>query len=289
MGHCAVTAKPAAPTVPQQPSASSCPPEHAAMGHCSAELDEPPVASPPPAAMSGPENAADAVYGSGPMALAREVLRREHGAMSADKVLFDRIEARMRDGGDGYLVDGQAWYGGDIDKVWLKTELEGEFEHGIDEAEVQALWSRAINPWFDVQAGVRYDARRGADRGHLVLGVQGLAPYWWELDAAVFVSTKGDVTARFEAEHDVRVTQDLILQPRAEIDFSLQDVPELALGSGMTNAALGARLRYHLTQTFSPYVGAEYDRAFGETARRQRLEGESVGGWSLLFGVRAWF
>lgn len=223
------------------------------------------------------------------MAMARETLRREHGDMPAYKLLFDRIEARLRDGTDGYLVDGQAWFGGDIDKLWLKTEVEGGVEHGFEEAEVQALWSHAIDPWFDLQTGVRYDARNGPDRAHLVVGVQGLAPYWWEVDAALFVSTDGDFTARAEAENDVRITQNLILQPRAEIDFSFQDVPELALGSGFTTAALGARLRYQLAPTFSPYVGVEYDRAFGETTRLRRLAGEDVGGWSLVAGVRAWF
>jgi copper resistance protein B len=259
------------------------------MGHCAVSASEPPIAPPPAAAFAGPENAADTVFGSGPMALARDTLRREHGDVPAYKILFDRIEARIRDGANGYLVDGQAWYGGDIDKLWLKTEIEGDFEHGFEEAEVQALWSHAIDPWFDLQTGVRYDARTGPDRAHLVLGVQGLAPYWWEVDAALFLSSQGDFTARAEAEHDVRITQNLILQPRAEIDFSFQDVPESALGSGFTTASVGARLRYQLAPTFAPYVGVEYDRAFGETARLRRLAGESVSGWSLLAGVRAWF
>jgi copper resistance protein B len=259
------------------------------MGHCTVSASEPPIAPPPAAALSGPENAADGVFGSGPMASARETLRREHGDMPAYKLLFDRVEARFQDGTDGYLVDGQAWYGGDIDKLWLKTEVEGDFDDGFEEAEVQALWSHAIDPWFDFQTGLRYDARSGPDRAHVVVGVQGLAPYWWEVDAALFVSTEGEFTARAEAEHDVRITQNLILQPRAEIDFSFQDVPELALGSGFTNAALGARLRYQLVPTFSPYLGVEYDRAFGETARLRRLAGGDVGGWSLVAGVRAWF
>lgn len=290
MGHCTLPASPPPAAVPTPaPAAASCTPEHAAMGHCPLAADEPPTAPPPAAALSGPENAADAVYGTGAMALARETLRREHGGVRAYKVLFDRVEARLRGGADGYLVDGQAWYGGDIEKLWLKTELEGEFEHGFEEAEVQALWSHAIDPWFDLQTGLRYDARSGPDRAHLALGIQGLAPYWWEVDAALFVSTKGDVTARAEAEHDVRITQNLILQPRAEIDLSLQDVPELALGSGLTNAAVGARLRYQLTPTFSPYAGLEYDRAFGDTARLRRVGGESAGGWTFLAGIRTWF
>lgn len=286
MKHCTLTT--ASAQTPPAP-ASACAPEHAAMGHCTPAAGEPPAGPPPAAALTGPENAADAFFGTGAMASARAMLQREHGGMSASKVLFDRIEARLRDGEDGYLVDGQAWYGGDIDKLWVKTELEGEFAHGLEEAEVQALWSHAIDPWFDLQTGVRYDAREGADRAHLVVGVQGLAPYWWEVDAALFVSTKGDVTARAEVEHDLRVIQNLILQPRAELDFSLQDVPALGLGSGLTNAALGARLRYQVTSTFAPYLGVEYDRAFGDTARFLRAAGEDPGGWNLALGLRAWF
>jgi copper resistance protein B len=285
MGHCALTAT----ATHQAPAAATCAPEHAAMGHCTAPTGEPPITLPPAAALSGPEHAADAIFGTGPMVSARETMRREHGDMPVFKVLFDRIEARLREGSDGYLVDGQAWYGGDIDKFWLKTELEGEFGQGLEEAEVQALWSHAIDPWFDLQAGIRYDARTGSDRAHLVLGVQGLAPYWWEVEAALFVSREGDITARAEAEHDVRITQKLILQPRAEIDFSFQDVPDLALGSGITNAALGARLRYQFNPLFAPYIGLEYDRALGDTARFARAAGESAGGWNFVLGVRTWF
>ena len=259
------------------------------MGHCTLPVGEPPAGPPPAAAFVGPQDAADAIYGSGAMATAREAMRKAHGGVAVYKVLFDRAEARVRDGEDGYLIDGQAWFGGDIDKAWFKTELEGGFDEGVDEAEIQALWSHAIGPWFDLQTGVRYDARSGSDRAHLVLGVQGLAPYWLETEAAVFLSTKGDITARAEAEHDVRVTQTVILQPRAELNFSLQDVPELALGSGLTNVALGARLRYQVTPTFAPYVGVEYDRAFGDTGRFRTARGESRGGWNILLGVRTWF
>jgi copper resistance protein B len=286
LGHCA-PAPAAAQEPPPAAAAPACSPEHAAMGHCATTLNELPQAPPPAAALAGPENAADAVYGAGAMALAREALRREHGDLPAHKVLFDRIEARGRQGADGYLIDGQAWFGGDIDKLWLKTEVEGEW-NGSAGGEVQALWSHAIDPWFDLQAGVRYDAAAGPDRAHLVLGVQGLAPYWWELDGALFVSNRGHVTARAEAEHDIRITRKLILQPRAELDIAFQDVPELAIGSGVSSAALGARLRYQIAPTFAPYLGVEYDRALGDTARFRRAVGESPGGWNLLVGVRIW-
>ncbi|GGD99411.1 copper resistance protein B [Tsuneonella deserti] len=291
MGHCT----PALPEPPPQPAAparqptESCPPEHAAMGHCTPKETEPSTASPPAVALSGPENAADAVYGAGAMASARKAMLREHGDVPAHKLLIDRAEIRSRQGEDSYLVDTQAWYGGDIDKLWLKSEIEGGFNGGLDSAEVQALWSHAIGPWFDLQAGVRQDAGPGRDRTHFALGVQGLAPYWWETDAALFVSTKGEVTARLEAEHDARITQKLILQPRAEVGFSFQDTPELMAGAGITDASLGARLRYQIASTFSPYLGVEYERAFAGTARYRRLEGERAGGWNFLVGLRTWF
>jgi len=249
---------------------------------------EPQPAPPPPEALSGPKNAADAYWGAD-MQRGRNILREEHGGLPAYRFLIDRAETSIRDGRDGYLADIQAWYGGDIDKLWLKSEVEGPWGKKLEHAEVQALWSHAIGPWFDLQAGVRYDPQPGPNRTHLVLGVEGLAPYWWELEGAVFLSNKGDVTARAEAEYDLRITQKLILQPRAEVDLSLQDVPELAIGSGLTNASLGFRLRYQISPLVAPYIGVEYARAFGDTRRFLRAEGENIGGFSLLAGIRLWF
>ena len=311
MGHC----KPATPAPQPTPAApagdSTCLPEHAAMGHCTpSPPPRPPAgaadphaghdmgavagpeirrAPPPPEALSGPRHAADIYWGSEAMQRGRNILRQEHGGLPAYRFLVDRAETRVRDGRDGYLLDVQAWYGGDIDKLWLKSELEGSWGKKPEHAEIQALWSHAIDPWFDFQAGVRFDPQPGPNRTHLVLGVQGLAPYWWEVEGAVFLSNKGEVTARAEAEYDLRITQKLILQPRAEVDLSLQDVPELAIGSGLTSASLGARLRYQVSPLVAPYVGVEYERAFGDTRRFLRADGENPGGFNLLAGVRFWF
>ena len=138
----------------------------------------------------------------------RAALAREHGGMQLLWVQGDRLELRTREGRDGFLWDLQGWYGGDIDKIWVKSEGEGEWGRPLEQAEVQTLWSHAIGPWFDLQAGVRQDLNSPA-RTHAVIGVQGLAPYLFELDAAAFVSNKGDVTARIEAELDQRITQRL--------------------------------------------------------------------------------
>ncbi|HEX9965525.1 MAG TPA: copper resistance protein B [Allosphingosinicella sp.] len=253
------------------------------------EVPAPPVAPPPPGALSGPAHAADAAFGPEAMAEAREELRREHGSIVTSKVMLDQVEAWIGKGRDGYLVEGEAWYGGDINKLWLKTEIEGEFGRSPEHAEVQALWSRAINPWWNLQAGIRYDVRPDPERAHLVLGIEGLAPYWFEIDAAAFISHKGDVTARFEAEYVQRLTQKLILQPRIEFDLAAQDVPELGIGSGLSTAELGLRLRYEIVPEFAPYVGVAYERAFGDTADFRRAAGDRAGGLNFLVGVRAWF
>jgi copper resistance protein B len=270
----------------------SCPPEHAAMGHCapSDEASAPSVAPPPPEALSGPEHAADAVWDPKLMAEKRaEALIDEHGGFTGYKVLLDRFEYRAVQGRDGFAWEGEGWYGGDYDRLWVKTEGEGAFGEAVEGAEVQALYSRAIDPWFNLQAGVRYDIRPEPARAHLALGVQGLAPYWFEVDGALFLSDKGELTARLEAEYDQRITNRLILQPRVELDLSAQDVPELGIGAGLSSAEAGLRLRYEFVPEFAPYVGVQYERRFGDTADFARAAGEDADGWAALVGLRAWF
>jgi copper resistance protein B len=290
-GHHMPEAAPPDPHVGHQmPESPSGDPHagHSMPGHAPG-IPDPPVAPPSAAAQSGPRHAADAVFGAGPMAGAREVLRKEHGAITVSKILVDQLEALIRDGRDGYAWDVQAWYGGDIHKIWLKSEGEGSFGERAEHVEVQALYSRALDPWFNLQAGVRHDFRPDPERTYAVLGLQGLAPYWFEVEGALFLSDKGDLSARFEAEYDQRLTQKLILQPNIEFDLAAQDVPELGIGSGLSSAELGLRLRYEFVPEFAPYVGVKYERAFGDTARFRRAAGEEAGGWSLLVGLRTWF
>ena len=255
-------------------------------GHDMAPAADPPVAPPPPAAFAGPENAADRFWDPAAMARSRSVMRQEHGALPAYRLLLDRLETRVGEG--SFEIDGEAWYGGDIDKAWVKADVGGEWREGFDEVEFQGLWSHAIDPWFDLQTGVRMDLEPQS-RAYLVAGVQGLAPYWVEVDAAVFLSDRGDFTGRFEAEHDMRITQKLVLQPRAELELALQDVPGERLGAGLATARFGGRLRYELRPEFAPYVGVDYELASGRTAGFRRRAGEAAGGWRLVAGIRTWF
>jgi len=314
MGHCTMPPAPAARPATPPPAAapaSACTPEHAAMGHCTpagaqqagahAGHDTAPAGGadipdgpPPPEALSGPAHAQDLVFDPGEAARSRAELIREHGGMTATRLLIDQAEVTAGDGGEGYAWDVQFWHGGDINKVWLKSEGEGVFGEALEQGEVQALYSRAIDPWFDIQAGIRQDFGTGSGRTHLALGVRGLAPYWFEVEGTLFLSTEGELTARLEGEYDLRLTQALILQPKAEIDLSLQDMPDIGVGAGLSTASLGARLRYEFfpdsgPAVIAPYVGVEYEQAFGRTADYRQAAGEGAGGVRFLAGLRIWF
>jgi len=268
----------------------ACAPEHG-MGHCTPRqaAADPPHAGPSAAASSGPEYAADAVWGADAMAAVRQAVYAGHGSMPTGRVLLDRLEYRARDGHNGYSWEGEAWYGGDYDRLWLKSKGEGGFGKSFEKAETQALWSHALDPWFNLQTGIRYDIRPRPDRAHLVLGIQGLAPYLFEVDAAAFLSDRGDLTARVEAELDQRITNRLILQPRAEINLAAQDVPAIGVGAGLSSIEAGLRLRFEVVPEFAPYLGVEYERSLGHTADFARAAGEGGGGWRLVMGMRAWF
>ena len=244
----------------------------------------------PAAALSGPTHAADLIFGTEAMAASRRTLVRENGDVRATAVIIDRLEAGFGDDEESYLWDIQGWSGGDLNRFWWKSEGEGDVDDGLEEAELQALFSRAVTPFWDVQAGLRQDFRPdGEDTTHLVLGVQGLAPYWWEVDAAAFLSTEGDLTARVEAEYDQRLTQRWVLQPRLEIDVSASDIPELEIGSGLSSVEAGLRLRYEFRKEFAPYVGVEWSRAFGDTADYIEARGGEADNTRFVIGLKAWF
>jgi copper resistance protein B len=250
----------------------------------------PPETPAPAAAMSGPAHAADLLFDPAEMAAARAVMRMENGDVRTTAVFFDQLEASFGDGADAYAWEAHGWSGGDINRFWWKFEGEGAFGGDLEEAQVQALYSRAVSPSWDVQAGVRQDFRPEApDTTHLVLGVQGLAPHWWEIDAAAFLSTDGDLTARVEAEYDQRITGRLILQPRIEVELSAGDVPGLAIGSGLTSVEAGLRLRYEFHRELAPYVGVEWSRALGDTATYIAAAGGKTDDTRLVVGLRAWF
>lgn len=322
MGHCKMPAKatypkpvarkpkaqpkprpaPVAPKVkrePATPAPSTCTPEHAAMGHCTL----PPTAA--PAAPSGPSGTdlpagdappppapradyADRIFG-GAMAASREQMHREHGGGTFSQVMIDVAEIRVRDGRNGYNWHAEGWFGGDRDRLIIKSEGHGAFGEKIDDLELEALYSRAIGPYFNLQAGVRHDVTPNPSRTHLAIGVEGLAPYWFELEAMAYLSDRGDLSGRIGGYYDQRITQRLILQPRAEVNIAAQSDRVRGIGSGISDVELGLRLRYELRREFAPYVGVVWIRRLGETARLSRAAGEGAADASVVAGVRVWF
>ena len=284
MGHC---------TVPAPPQRPACPPEHAAMGHCTP--DEPASASLPPPVGNAPPppaprvDAADAIFGADAMAPVRARLYAEHGGGSISRIMLDQAEVRVGSGETTYSWDGEARFGGDIDKLVIKSEGEGAFGGAFDRGEGQLLWGHAIGPYFDLQTGLRQDVGPGPSPTYAVLGVEGLAPYWFDVEAALFLSDKGDVTTRIEGSYDQRITQRLILQPRIEAEFAAQNIPEREIGAGITKVESGLRLRYEIAPEFAPYVGIEYEAKTGETADIARANGEDPAGLKAIIGLRAWF
>ncbi len=207
-------------------------------------------------------------------------------------VLVDQLEFRSGDA-DPIRWDAEGWVGGDFNKLWFKTEGEQLTRDGSGDVEVQALYSRLISAFWDFQAGVRVDGVYGGEvdrmRGLLAVGVEGLAPYWFDIEAALFVSHQGDVSLRATSTYDLFVGQRLIFQPRFEINAAVQEVPEFGVGSGLNDFELGWRLRYELKREFAPYIGISWTRRVGETADFARAEGAEASDFSLVGGIRFWF
>lgn len=242
---------------------------------------EPPP--PPPA-----EAAADRVYGAAAMEQARGVLRAEHGGARASRFMLNEAEITPSSS-RAYRWDGEAWYGGDLNRFVLKSEGEGAHHGGVEDAEVQALYSRPVGLYTDLQAGLRHDFEPGPQRTYATVGFETLVPYWFEAEGALFLSEKGDLLARLEGSYDFRLTQRLVLQPRGELNFAVQDEPRRGIGSGLSDAELALRLRYEFKREFAPYVGVVWSRKIGDTADFARAEGEDVEDTRFIVGLRAWF
>jgi copper resistance protein B len=251
-------------------------------------MGPPPLPDHETAAPAAPtDHLADQVFDPAAMDRARAQLRKEHGGAQASQVMANLLEYQARSGGDGYHWDGEAWFGGDLNRLVLKSEGEGD-RHGVEAGEVQALYSRAVGLYTDLQVGVRQDVEPKS-RTYATVGFETLLPYWVEASGALFLSDKGDVLGRAEGAIDWRLTQRLILQPRAELNFAAQDVPETATGSGLSDGELGLRLRYEVRREFAPYVGVTWSKRFGRTADYARALGEDVSATSFVVGLRAWF
>jgi copper resistance protein B len=184
--------------------------------------------------------------------------------------------------------DADAWVGRDLHKLWMKTE--GEYTDGATEGAFgEFLYSRAIAPYWDLQAGWRHDFRPRPARDWFALGLKGLAPYWFEVDATLYAGGNGGIAGRLDAEYELLFTQRLILAPELELSVYGQDDPSRGIGSGVSDLELGLRLRYEIRREIAPYVGINWEKKFGRTADFARDEGEPTDDLQFVAGIRAWF
>ncbi len=195
---------------------------------------------------------------------------------------------------DGVPVAAEGFYriGTDYTRFYLKGEAEGLVEDWAGDAEAQALYSRLISPYFEAQAGLRLDMAWGEGdlraRPLLAVGLEGLAPYWFEVEPALFLSAKGNLSARFEGSYELLITQRLVLQPEAEVNVALQEVAAWGVGAGLNDVELGLRLRYEIKREVAPYVGVRWHNRFGSAADLARAEGGDASETALVFGLRLW-
>jgi copper resistance protein B len=184
-----------------------------------------------------------------------------------------------------YRWSGQGWVGTDYDKLWVKSEgtvKGGSVEDGQDEF----LYSRAISTYFDLQGGLRSDLDSRPTRNWASFGIQGLAPYFFDLELTGFVSSEGHLAARLEASYDLLITQQLILQPQVEFNLYSKSDPARGVGAGLSEIDAGLRLRYEFSRKFAPYLGVSYEGKFGQTANLAKSAGESTGEVRVVLGIR---
>ena len=203
-------------------------------------------------------------------------------------LLFDQLETQRADGGDVLSWDFTGWVGHSLDRLWIRSE--GERQSGTTErADLQLLWGHSIGRWWDLVAGVRQDFRPGPSQSWAAFGVQGLAPYRFELAATAYVGEAGRTSARFEAEYELLITNRLILQPLIELNWYGRADAARGIGPGLSTAEAGLRLRYEFRREVAPYIGLVRERIVGGTADFARAAGADTRDTRLVAGIRLWF
>jgi copper resistance protein B len=202
-------------------------------------------------------------------------------------VLFDQLEWQIANA-SGANWDTKAWVGGDLNRIWIHSEGTSE-QSRLEEAEVHVTYGRSFSRWWDVVAGVRHDVRPGPGQTWGTVGIQGLAPQFFDIQATLYVGESAATLARFEAEYDLLLTNRLIFQPLVELNIYGKDIPDRGIGGGLSSAEGGLRLRYEFRREFAPYVGLVWHRKFGGTADFSRAAGNDIGGWRVAIGLRTWF
>lgn len=239
-------------------------------------------------AMPAPSDLRDPHAYSGGYDFSQFPMRHEDHGIPYSLLRADRFEA-VHAGRDTFATyDLQGTYGGNFDRVVVKAEGDID-KRELKEASTELLWSHAAASFWNSQLGLRHDSGEGPNRSWIAAGLQGLAPYWFELDATAYLGEQGRTALNIEAEYELLLTQKWILQPRLEVDFYGKNDAARAIGSGLSDAAIGLRLRYEIRREIAPYLGVEWAGKFGRTADYARDAGEKTDETRWVAGIRFWF
>lgn len=204
------------------------------------------------------------------------------------RLLIDQLEEFHGRKANGQTWEAEGWYGTDSNKLWLRSEGERN-RSTLETADLEAFWNHHIATYWATQVGARQDFGVGPNRSFGAIGLQGLSPYWFELEATAYVGSEGRTAARLRVEYDLLFTQRLILQPEAEINAYGKSDPQRRVGSGLSDIEMGLRLRYEIRRELAPYIGLNWLNQFGPTAKYARLDGQSATDLRIVAGLRAWF
>ena len=204
-------------------------------------------------------------------------------------LLFNELEGRFGGSNPEFRWEGQGWIGTDYGKLWIKSEGTLQGNGSLGDGLHEFLYDRAITTYFDLQVGLRSDIDSRPTRNWAAFGIQGLAPYFFDLELTGYVSGQGHLAAKLEAFYDLLLTQRLILQPQIEVNLYSKADPARMVGAGFSEIDTGLRLRYEFSRKFAPYLGVAYEGKFGQTANLARRAGESTGSVRFVAGLRLWF
>ena len=227
------------------------------------------------------------------MATAAVISTPVHAGMEDDptlvKLMIDQLEQRSGDEEDPVVLESDVWIGKDLHKLWLKADVES-VDGETEQAEVQARYSRAVAPYWDFQIGVRSDLKPSDEkRDWLALGFRGLAPYFFDIDAALYIGEQGRTQLTFDTEYEVMFTQRLVLSPELQLTINGKEDKALGLGTGLSSLEAGLRLRYEIVREFAPYIGVNWEGAFGKTADYIEDAGGETSDTQFVVGIRAWY
>ena len=216
---------------------------------------------------------------------------KEHGGQIYQLTRLENAWLVDEDGKGNLGTRFDTLIGTDENRLFIEANLD-KAESNDPKYDVSALYSRNVAPFWDVQAGVRYSEdknNRNSNRIDGVIGLLGLAPYFFETKAYLYGGENNFWGASFDVNRDLLLTQKLITQPYIEADIVLNDNSDFASKTGLSGLKTGIKTRYEITKRIRPFVDVAYQYEKGQKATNVQEATESEKGWKYGAGIELVF